>query len=348
MWLRELAREAFARQASRFRDHVYTQEPAYALAMARLRSARCELLAWGEAEEPLGLAAVRVRRSALPGVGLALVSGGPLLVGPAGLDAASAAAGLAALVDRYVVDRRLPLLVQPPVFQALEGLLDAAGYDRAGLAPAPGLRGDYRTLAVRIDRGDEALRASFHPRWRNHLRSAERRGLRVERGGGPALFERFDRLFGEMAERKGIAPELAPAFFAEVSRSAEPGAYEVWLASDAEGDLGGILVALQGGSAVYLLGATGRRGLATKAAYLLQWEAMRACRERGASWYDLGGTDPVGNPGVHHFKSRTNGVPVAVSPRAREPAGVAGLAGRLARALYGLARRRGAPRSAGG
>jgi hypothetical protein len=340
MWLRELEREAFAREAARFRDHVYTQEPGYALAMARLRGARCELLAFGEAAETLGLAAVRVRRSPLPGVGLALVSGGPLLLGPAGLDAPRAAAGLEALVRRYVGEQRLPLLVQPPLLQALEGRLEEAGYAQAGLAPAPGLRGDYRTIAVRIDRGDEALRASFHPRWRNHLRSAERRGLGIERGAGEALFARFERLFFEMAERKHIAPELAPAFFREVSRDAAPGAYEVWLARDAEGDLAGSLVALQGAGAVYLLGATGRRGLSTKAAYLLQWEAMRACRERGASWYDLGGTDPEGNPGVHHFKSRTNGVAVAISPRERLPAGAAGAAGRLARALYRIARRR--------
>jgi FemAB family len=65
-----------------------------------------------------------------------------------------------------------------------------------------------------------------------------------------------------------------------------------------------------GDSAVYLLGATNDDGLNSKGAYLLQWTLIRWLKENGAKWYDLGGIDPEGNPGVYHFKRGLSGVDI--------------------------------------
>jgi len=62
-----------------------------------------------------------------------------------------------------------------------------------------------------------------------------------------------------------------------------------------------------GDSAIYLLGATSDDGLNAKGAYLLQWALIQWLRENGFKWYDLGGIDPEGNPGVYSFKRGLSG-----------------------------------------
>ena len=65
-----------------------------------------------------------------------------------------------------------------------------------------------------------------------------------------------------------------------------------------------------GDSAIYLLGATSDDGLNSKGAYLLQWTLIKWLKENGIRWYDLGGIDPAGNPGVYHFKRGFSGADV--------------------------------------
>jgi hypothetical protein len=62
-----------------------------------------------------------------------------------------------------------------------------------------------------------------------------------------------------------------------------------------------------GDSAIYLLGATSDDGLNAKGAYLLQWTLIQWLKENGIKWYDLGGIDPEGNPGVYSFKRGFSG-----------------------------------------
>jgi hypothetical protein len=95
-----------------------------------------------------------------------------------------------------------------------------------------------------------------------------------------------------------------------------------------------------GDTCVYLLGATSEAGLETRAAYLLQWNTILLAKERGIRWYDLGGVDPEGNPGVYHFKRGVGGDEVIPpGPYERSPGGWRQAAVRGAEALYRLARR---------
>jgi hypothetical protein len=72
----------------------------------------------------------------------------------------------------------------------------------------------------------------------------------------------------------------------------------------------GLVASAMGDSAIYLLGATSDAGLNTKGAYLLQWTMIRWLKENGVRWYDLGGIDPEGNPGVFSFKRGLSGLDV--------------------------------------
>ncbi len=63
--------------------------------------------------------------------------------------------------------------------------------------------------------------------------------------------------------------------------------------------------------------------MASKASYLLQWHTIQQARQRGCRWYDLGGIDPLGNPGVYHFKQGLGGQDVcAPGPFELRPAGL--------------------------
>jgi lipid II:glycine glycyltransferase (peptidoglycan interpeptide bridge formation enzyme) len=62
-----------------------------------------------------------------------------------------------------------------------------------------------------------------------------------------------------------------------------------------------------GDSGIYLLGATSDDGLNARGAYLLQWTMIQWLKENGFKWYDLGGIDPQGNPGVYSFKKGLSG-----------------------------------------
>ena len=42
----------------------------------------------------------------------------------------------------------------------------------------------------------------------------------------------------------------------------------------------------------------------------LQWTLIKWLKERGVRWYDLGGIDPEGNPGVYSFKRGFSGIDV--------------------------------------
>ena len=50
--------------------------------------------------------------------------------------------------------------------------------------------------------------------------------------------------------------------------------------------------------------------LNAKGSYLLQWTWIQWLKENGVRWYDLGGIDPDGNPGVYHFKKGFSGADV--------------------------------------
>ena len=78
--------------------------------------------------------------------------------------------------------------------------------------------------------------------------------------------------------------------------------------------IGALVCSLMGDTAIYLLGATSEKAMELKAANFLQWQAMMWLKDRGARWYDLGGIDPVANPGGYHFKSGLGGRETALLP----------------------------------
>lgn len=323
-----------------FSDYSYRQTWSYGERLAARRGAVSEHVAIRRDGETIGLADVRVKR--LPGIGggLAYVSGGPLVRTAEGDALERLDVCLGALAREFVRGRHLTLRVVAPLGLEEENLAVAERFRRAGFTPAA--QGDaYQTVLLDVDREPDVIRASMHKHWRRHLNGALRNELEMTFGTGRELFDEVGRMSEATRERKGYTLDLDAAFYGDVQDGlAGDDRLVAGLVTKDGTPVAGNITSIHGDTAVYLIGASTEAGLANKAGYLMHWRTIELIRERGVPWYDLGGIDPVANPGVTSFKLRTNGADVtAAGPFELAPAGLRGRLTAGAERAYLRARR---------
>ena len=123
-----------------------------------------------------------------------------------------------------------------------------------------------------------------------------------------AAMAKFQELYGVMLAQKRFESGVTVSSFRMVQRELlKEDKLTVSLAFLDGKAVAGHVSSLLGDTCIYLLGASNKQGRKTKASYLLQWRVIEMAKEAGARWYDLGGIDPEGNPGVYHFKAGLNG-----------------------------------------
>lgn len=213
-----------------------------------------------------------------------------------------------ALEAEYVGKRKLFLRIIPNAFA---GSPRAAAVQCAFSAFTPEaltLENTYRTFVLDLAPSLEELRNRFDPKWRNKLSGAERNHLKVIAGNGLEEYETFCRIYKNMRDRKAFETTVDVDEFRRIQEDlAEGHRMRILICEDNGIAVAGLAVSAIGDSAIYLLGATSDEGLHSKGAYLLQWTALRWLKEHGIRWYDLGGIDPEGNPGVYNFKRGMSG-----------------------------------------
>ena len=135
--------------------------------------------------------------------------------------------------------------------------------------------------------------------------------LKVLFGIGTAEFQTFCLLYKQMKERKGFECTVNIEEFAQIQKDlAASHRLRILICEDGGAPVAGLVASAIGDSAIYLLGATSDSGLNSTGAYLLQWTLIQELKQNGCKWYDLGGINPGGNPGVYHFKSGMSGLDV--------------------------------------
>jgi hypothetical protein len=206
-----------------------------------------------------------------------------------------------ALINEYGIKRRLLLRIWPFDIDCSENkakiILQDAGFIPNSLTPA------YRTLRLSLKPSLEDLRKNLDQKWRNQLNRAEKTNFDIIEGNDDNLYKVFLALQGEMFERKKYVsgvdykqyrliqndlPLLQKMKIVVCEYENEPIAVSI---CSAIGDTG-----------IYLLGATGNKGMRLNGSNLLQWRMIKWLKERGCLYYDLGGIDPEANPGVYRFK----------------------------------------------
>lgn len=322
-----VTREEWIHEARRFCDYSYRQTWAYGELLAERRRAVSVHVAIRRGNDLLGLADVRLKKAPFGLGGLAYLSWGPLvqLGGQDGLQRLVHC--MEALRDEFVKRRRLLLRVdiQPSLREPILGDTINAALEDIGFTRATNVQQE-RTLIVDLNYPEETLRSQLARKWRNRLTQAQRNCLTIRTGNSSEIMQEFNELFDRFIRHKQFSVDLDAEFFSCVQSNTDEASYfDVSLVEHNEHVVAGQVTSMLGDTCIYLLGARENEDLSTKASYLLQWNAITTAKRQGFGWYDLGGIDPIANPGVYDFKKGLGGKEV-LSPGVFEatPSGVMG------------------------
>lgn len=191
------------------------------------------------------------------------------------------------------------------------------------------LRIQDHTYFVDIQRGDEALFASFKHEIKRKIKQAQKAGVQLEETRDPKILETFYENYLETVERKG-APRYPRGHVVEGLRPLLADGSIVVLTARYDGVLANIMIVDALGVPEYMLGTRTHESVlraVPPAGHVLQFEAMRRMRDRGKRYYNLGGAEgprPIpGHPnyGVWRFKAGFQGEYVDFLPVFRKSFG---------------------------
>lgn len=263
--------------------------------------------------ETVAMAQLRVIQFPVLRAGIAYLRWGPLCHRKgSNLDSEVLQAMVNALREEYVTKRGLYLEVLPNAF---------GGTPRASVFQSvfcdfnhkPTIGNErYRTLVLDLAPPLDELRKNLDKKWRNQLNAAMRNGLDIISGDSCDLYSQFCELYKQMWNRKKFDSGVSIDEFLRIQQRLPEGQrLQVLICRHQGKPVAGVVCSSLGDSAIYLLGATNEDGMKLKASYALQWAVIQALKENGILSYDLGGIDPIANPGVHHFKIGLSGVDVS-------------------------------------
>ena len=334
--------ESWSEALSRFSDANIYQTWAYGAARWGVRN--LSHLVMHRDGQLLAAAQVRIIRMPLLPTGVAYVRWGPLCHhqdGPP--DPVIVGKMLECLRDEYCERRGLVLQVIPHAYLESErgaGIQAAAAscdfHADAALTP-------YRTVLVDLAPPTAVIRKGLDRKWRNHLNRSERNGLALEVTCGSQGYGEFERLYRMMWNRKRFVTTVDVGEFGRIQQQLPPEQkMRIFIARMNGEAVAAVVCSLLGDTAIYLLGATNERARELKASYFLQWQVIVWLQEQEARWYDLGGIDPVENPGGYEFKSGFGGNEVTQIPAFQASSGMLG--DTLNRGISWLRRRRASAR----
>ena len=174
----------------------------------------------------------------------------------------------------------------------------AAGW-RPAASPQPA-RSRWIDLALPADE----LWADLRGKWRQYVQKARRSGVVVTEGGLSDLAA-FYAIYAETAERAGFTHRTEATYRAAFAGFAARGAARLLFARDESGaPVATLMLIGWGRRVVEPYGGMTVAGAASRANYLLKWEAIRSSQERGFATYDLWG---LSHAGIEQFKSGFGG-----------------------------------------
>lgn len=166
----------------------------------------------------------------------------------------------------------------------------------------------WQSISIDLTQSESELSASLNGKWRNQLKSAERKGLTCKISTSEdSAFWMADRHHELMKEKNFQGPSTRLISLLRKKNDVESGGYCVLQAVLNEEILAGISIVRHGNSATYLLGWNGDKGRRLNANNFLLWNAAIHLKQQDVLNFDLGGIDEVRNPGIASFKRGMNG-----------------------------------------
>jgi lipid II:glycine glycyltransferase (peptidoglycan interpeptide bridge formation enzyme) len=305
--IKQIDKNTWQQESVHFSDLNYRQLWEYGIASAERVGAQSEHIAIYSDDILIGLADVRIKKIPLIKTGIAYINGAPLVRKECDFGGKTLELCLKALISEYVRRRNLSLRINPlPGCSEWNQFVENAFRENTFRRTANSRQ--YYTIIVDIGRSLETIRKQLNQKWRNCLNSSEKQNITVACGSSLELFEKFKELYKQLRSRKDFEVDQDDEFFMKVQNVLdEPEKLYISIAEIDGTPIAGHVSSMLGDTCVYLLGASSEQALKTKAAYLLQWHAIKVAKEKGCRWYDLGGIDPEKNPGVFHFKQGMGG-----------------------------------------
>jgi lipid II:glycine glycyltransferase (peptidoglycan interpeptide bridge formation enzyme) len=164
-----------------------------------------------------------------------------------------------------------------------------------------------RTILLDITPDEQTLLARMKEKWRYNVRLAGRKGVQVRIAQTAEDVQAWYALLQTTGERDQFGIHTLDYYVQAWKLLAEQ-EQAVLLLAEYEGQLlAGIFVTLFAHEAIYLYGASSNEHRNRMPNYLLQWEAIRWSRQRGALRYDLWGIPETDDKdeamaGVYRFK----------------------------------------------
>ncbi len=199
---------------------------------------------------------------------------------------------------------------------AYRAILENLGYHiRGGYAELQGIQPRLvRQIALKGKTEEEVLQG-FSPKHRYNTRLASRRGIHVRPGTVDDIPE-FYRLMKITGQRDGFHIR-EQEYYAHLLQTLGTEHGRLLLAYEGDICVAGIIGGLYAGLGLYLYGASDHRYRRNMPTYLLQWEMIRWCMQKGAHTYDLLGVASEEDKqselyGLYRFKKGFGGQTVSL------------------------------------
>jgi lipid II:glycine glycyltransferase (peptidoglycan interpeptide bridge formation enzyme) len=201
-------------------------------------------------------------------------------------------------VSHLRIDPEIERNVGPDADGAIRHALRAAGW-----RPATPIQPNASRL-IDLTADEDALWGDLRKKWRQYVNKARHAGITASDADGSALPE-FYRIYRDTADRAGFLIRTEGAYRDVWNAFAPAGNARLLFARDRDGEaLATLFLVRAGRRVVEPYGGMTEAGGASRANYLLKWEAIRSSREQGASVYDLWG---LATGGIAHFKTGFGG-----------------------------------------
>lgn len=183
-------------------------------------------------------------------------------------------------------------------------LLKSCGWKRSLFTPESGW-----TMWLDLTRSEDEILQSTSKNWRRNLKRAMSQGVQARRWDAPDVGE-VRAVCSAMEALKGLPVQFGERNIAALIETFG-NALVMCRSLNAQCEtiaFRGSLIA--GQNALELFAATTDEGRRNQAGFPALWEMLRDFRARGVKRFDLGGIDPINNPGVFQFKQDTGAVPI--------------------------------------
>ena len=192
-----------------------------------------------------------------------------------------------------------PDLMEPLPAELLQGVFADFKREKHTIQPR-------RTILVNLERTEEELLAAMKQKTRYNIRLAEKKGVQVRQSSD---LRGFYRMMQTTAKRDGFALHDF-SYYQHVFQVFEPRGKCALLEAHLDNQpLAYLMVFLHRERSWYFYGASDDESRNLMPTYLLQWEAMRWARARGAASYDLWGIPDEDEEVLERdFTSRSDGL----------------------------------------